>query len=479
MYRLQGAQQQLSKTGTLFHSYPQLLNFCKEPPSLLSSTSAFNTPSGHYEYLVMPFGLTNAPAVFQGLVNDVLRDMLNISVFVYLDDILIFSKTKQDHVQHVHRVLQRLLENQLFVKAEKCEFHVSEVWFLGFIVGTGNVQMDPAKTKAVTDWSIPSTRKELQQFLGFANFYRRFIRNYSSVAASLTALTSLSIPFRLSSVAERAFCELKARFTSAPILVSPDPGHQFIVEVDASDTGVGAVLSQRSAKDQKVHPCAFFSRKLSPAERNYDIGNRELLAVKLALEEWRQWLEGAEQPFVVWTDHKNLEYIRSAKRLSSRQARWALFFNRFDFSLSYRPGSKNAKPDALSRQHQPYSSQPENILTPTCIIGAVTWEVEEKVKRSLSEHPAPSSCPSGRLFVSASLRSQVLQWGHSSRLACHPGVRRTLALLCYFGGRLWRGIPRGSSLPVQLVPSTRAHIKLRPVSSNLCQFRIAPGLTSH
>ena len=133
----------------------------------------------------------------------------------------------------MHRVLQRLLENQLFVKAEKCEFHVSEVSFLGFIVGIGNVQMDPAKTKAVTDLSTPSTRKELQWFLGFANFYRRFIRNYSSVAASLMALTSLSVPFRWSSVAERAFGELKACFTSAPILVFPDPGHQFIVEVDA------------------------------------------------------------------------------------------------------------------------------------------------------------------------------------------------------------------------------------------------------
>jgi hypothetical protein len=155
--------------------------------------TAFNTPSGYYEYLVMPFGLTNAPAVFQGLVNDVLRDMLKISVFVYLDDIQIFSKIKQDHVQHVHRVLQRLLESQLFVKAEKLEFHVS-VSFLGFIVGTGNIQMDPAKTRAVTDWSTPSTRKELQRFLWFANFYQRFIRNYSSVAAPLMALTSLSVP---------------------------------------------------------------------------------------------------------------------------------------------------------------------------------------------------------------------------------------------------------------------------------------------
>ena len=208
---------------------------------------------------------------------------------------------------HVRQVLQWLLENQLFVKAEKCEFHTSEVSFLSFIINAGNIRMDPAKIKAATDWPTPSTCKELQRFLGFPNFYRRFIRNDSSVAAPLTALTSLSEPFQWSSAAEAAFGTLKSRFTSAPILIFPDPARQFIVEVDASDTDVGAVLFQRSADDQKVHPCAFFSQKLATSERNYDIGNRELLAVKLALEEWRHWFEGAEQPFVVWTDHKNLE----------------------------------------------------------------------------------------------------------------------------------------------------------------------------
>lgn len=130
------------------------------------------------------------------------------------------------------------------------------------------------------------------------------------------------------------FQHLKGRFCSAPILLIPDPERQFIVEVDTSDVGVGAVLSQRSAEDQKLHPCAFFSRRLSSADRNYDIGNRELLAVKLALEEWRHWLEGTKTPFIVWINHKNLEYIRSAKRLNSRQAR-ALFFTRFSFTLSY------------------------------------------------------------------------------------------------------------------------------------------------
>ncbi|KAI3357782.1 hypothetical protein L3Q82_016166 [Scortum barcoo] len=293
--------------------------------------TAFNTPLGHFEYQVMPFGLTNAPAVFQAMINDVLRDMLNRFIFVYLDDILIFSRSLPEHTQHVRQVLQRLLENQLFVKAEKCEFHVSK----------------------------------------------------------------------------------------------------FIVEVDASETGIGAVLSQRCPVDQKVHPCAFFSRRLTPAERNYDVGNRELLAVVLALQEWRHWLEGAEQPFLVWTDHKNLAYLRSAKRLNPRQARWALFLSRFEFTLTYRPGSHNTKPDALSRQFSldTSPSEPASILPPSCIVGAASWDIETRVQEALKDHPAPNNCPKDRLFVPSNLRSLVLQWIHTSKFSCHPGIRRTLFLL--------------------------------------------------
>ena len=299
--------------------------------------TAFKTPHGLYEYLVMPFGLTNAPAVFQALINDVLRDMLDDFVVVYLDDILIFSRTLKEHVQHVRRVLERLLHNRLFVKAEKCRFHSDSVDYLGFIVEKGRTRADPRKIQTIMDWSVPTTRKELQSFLGFANFYRRFIRNYSGVAEPLTRLTSPSKPFIWSQAAHTAFQSLKERFTSAPVLLQPDHKRQFIVEVDASDTGLGAVLSQRSASDQKVHPCAFFSRRYLPAEENYDIGNRELLAVVAALEEWRHYLEGAEQPFTIWTDHKNLTFIRATKRLNGRQARWASFLSRFEFTLTLPP----------------------------------------------------------------------------------------------------------------------------------------------
>ena len=393
--------------------------------------TGFNTPLGHFEYLVMPFGLTNAPAVFQNLINDVLRDMLNCFVFVYLDDILIFSRNLQEHVQQVNLVLRRLLENRLYVKAEKCNFHVSSVGFLGFIVEKGQIKTDPAKVKAVAEWPTPTSRKQLQRFLGFANFYRRFIRDYSRVATPLTSLTSVKVPFLWSPAAEAAFTKLKILFSSAPVLVHPDPNSQFIVEVDASDSGVGAVLSQRSNSDQKQHPCAFFSRQLSLAEKNYDVGNRELLAVVLALQEWRHWLEGSSHPFIVWSDHKNLSYLRSARRLNSRQARWALFLGRFQFTLTYRPGSKNIKPDALSRQFAlPLEDTAGSTILPSaCVVGAAGWEIEGVVQGAQRDQPVPQGCPPDRLFVPEVVRSPVLQWGHASRIACHPGCRRTLALL--------------------------------------------------
>lgn len=200
---------------------------------------------------MMPLGLTNVPSVRQVLVNDVLRDMLNRFVFVYIDDILIFSRTLFEHVQHVRQVLQRLLENRLFVKAEKWEFQRHSVSFLGYILGEGEVRMDPRKIQAVAEWLRPTCRCELQRFLSFANFYRHFIRGSSKVACPLTSLTSSVKHFLWSQEAKATFRELKRLLTSAPILTHPDPSHQFIVEVDASETGVGAVLFQRDTADGK------------------------------------------------------------------------------------------------------------------------------------------------------------------------------------------------------------------------------------
>ena len=393
--------------------------------------TAFNTPIGHFEYCVLPFGLCNAPAVFQCLVNDVLRDMINIFCVVYLDDILIFSKDMTDHVQHVRLVLRRLLENRLFVKAEKCEFHTDKVEFLGHIVHEGRIATDPRKTQAVRDWPVPGTRKDLQRFLGFANFYRRFVRNFSSIAVPLTVLTSPLVRFSWGALENEAFETLKAALVQAPVLVHPDVSRPFVVEVDASDTGLGAVLSQK-AEGGRLNPCAFYSRKLTSAERNYAVGDRELLAVHDALVEWRHWLEGAKFPFTVLSDHKNLAAVRSVRRVSARQARWATFFARFNFVLTFTPGSKNSRADALSRVFEGSSDTKSSdvpVLPAGVVCGGLEWEVVGEVRKALEGCSIPARVPSGRLFVPNPVRSRVLEWGHSSRLACHPGVARTESFL--------------------------------------------------
>ncbi|KAL0160319.1 hypothetical protein M9458_044044, partial [Cirrhinus mrigala] len=390
--------------------------------------TAFITPTGHYETLVMPFGLCNSPSAFQQLINDVLRDMLGRWCYAYLDDILIYSKTLEEHTQHVRAVLRRLLAHQLYCKLEKCAFHQHSTTFLGFVISSQGVAMDPQKLEAVRSWPLPTSLKQLQRFLGFANFYRRFIQGFSATAAPLTALTKPSHgTFRLTPEAIQAFKTLCHLFTTAPVLTHPNPDKPFVVEVDASDVGVGAVLSQRGP-DGKLHPCSFFSRKFNSTQQRYGVGDRELLAIKWALEEWRHWLQGGGDPFTVWTDHQNLTVIRQTKQLNPRQARWALFFEHFNFQLSYRPGSKNSKADAISRQHQRDSTTSEAapVLPSHVILAPLRWGLEERVRQSHSQNPPPPDTPTGRLFVPDTLRQEVLQWGHDSTLAGHPGVQRTI-----------------------------------------------------
>ncbi|KAK3543887.1 hypothetical protein QTP70_030270 [Hemibagrus guttatus] len=201
--------------------------------------------------------------------------------------------------------------------------------------------------------------------------------------------------------------------------------------MDASSSGLGAVLSQHHGDPRRVHPCAFYSRKLTTAEVNYDVGNRELLAIKTVLEEWRHWLEGARHPFQVLTDHRNLEYLRGAKRLNPRQARWALFFTRFQFTVSYCPGSKNGKADALSQQSEEAGDpgQPELILPATALIAPVRWDLMGEIRRAHAEEPPPADCPPRRLFVPPQFQPQVMRWVREAPSSGHPGTRRSTQLL--------------------------------------------------
>ncbi len=305
--------------------------------------------------------------------------------------------------------------------------------------------MDKGKVEAIRTWPQPTTIKELQRFLGFSNFYRRFIQNYSTLTGPLTnLLRNKPKSLSWSTAANEAFERLKTSFTQAPILVHLDPERPFIVEVDASTTGVGAILSQQQGNPSRLHPCAFFSRKLSPAERNYDIANRELLAIKLALEEWRHWLEGAQHPFTVLTDHKNLQYLREAKRLNPRQARWALFFTRFNFKITYHPGPKNVKADALSRLHAPEEEDPPNSIIPeNMFVCPIQWNPESAPSSNVST-ATPPGCPPDVQYVPRLQRTPLIHSAHSSLGTGHPGANATLSLLkdCYWWPNMARDVRR-------------------------------------
>ncbi|KAI2652628.1 Transposon Tf2-8 polyprotein [Labeo rohita] len=393
-------------------------------------TTAFITPTGHYEYRVMLYGLSISPSVFQTFMNEVFREYLHRFVVVYIDDILIYSRNQAEHLQHVQQVLQKLRQHSLFLKLEKCEFHQSTVQFLGYNISAEGMQMDQGKVNAIQKWPLLNSVKELQRFLGFTNFYRRFIKDYSTITTPLTSLLR-GKPKQLiwNPAAHEAFQQLKTIFSTAPVLHHPDPERPFTVEVDASTIGVGAVLSQVVGDSSVLHPCAFFSRKLTPAEQNYDIRNRELLAIKLALEEWRHWLEGATHPFTIITDHKNLQYLREARRLNPRQARWALFLTRFRFIITYRPGSKNIPADALSRQFSPDTiSDPEPIIPSDLIVCPIIWDLDQAIQRATLQEPAPPECPEGKIYVPLSQRQSLLGTAHGAPGSGHPGSRKLVPL---------------------------------------------------
>ena len=222
--------------------------------------------------------------------------------------------------------------------------------YLGVIISHNSVAMDPVKVAGVADWPVPMNKKEVQSFLGFTNFYRRFIQGFSEHARPLFDLTKNDAKWHWEADEQAAFDGLKRSVTSAPVLISPDPTRPFRIEADSSDYATGAVLSQVSPADEKWHPVAFLSKSLSPVERNYEIHDKEMLAIIRSLQEWRHFLEGSEHQVEIWTDHKNLEYFMSAKQLNRRQARWSLYLARFDFMLHHRPGKSMGKPDALSRR---------------------------------------------------------------------------------------------------------------------------------
>jgi len=304
--------------------------------------TAFRTRYGHYEFLVMPFGVTNAPAVFMDLMNRVFSPYLDQFVVVFIDDILIYSKNNREHAEHLRIVLQTLKQEQLHAKQSKCDFWLDRIAFLGHMISEEGISVDPSKIQAVKDWPIPRTVTEIKSFIGLAGYYRRFVQDFSKIAAPLTKLTRKGERYIWTEECTAAFEQLKQRLITAPILRTPSGRGGMVIYSDASGKGLGCVLMQHD------HVIAYASRQLKPHERNYPTHDLELAAVIFALKIWRHYLLGDK--VLIYTDHKSLKYIFTQKELNMRQRRWLELMADYDIDLQYHPGKVNTVPDALSRK---------------------------------------------------------------------------------------------------------------------------------
>jgi len=299
----------------------------------------------------MYFGFSNAPATFQSIMNDILGDLIHIRlVMVYLGDILIFGICLKEHRRLVKEVLKRLQFNDLYTKAEKCFFEQSSIKYLGVIILENKVQIDEEKLSEVLEWPVPTKVKQVQAFLGFANFYRRFIENFAKMSKLLSDLTKKDCTWNWGIEQQNAFEVLKKAFATALVLRIPNDEDLFKLSTDASDFAIGAILSQKDMQTNLWHLVAFFSKSLDVHERNYEIYNKELLAVIQGLEEYRDYLEGHPHKVEIWLDHQNLTFFRTAQKLTRRQARWALFMTCFDFVLYHKLGKTMQAEDPLSKR---------------------------------------------------------------------------------------------------------------------------------
>jgi hypothetical protein len=306
--------------------------------------TTFRTHEGHYEFLVMPFGLTNAPSTFQGLMNSIFNPFLRKFVLVFFDDILIYSKSWEDHVRHVDKVLQLLKEKQLYAKPSKCFFGVKEVEYLGHIVSHEGVKVDPNKIKAMMDWQIPKTLKNIRGFLGLTGYYHKFVRHYGRITTPLTTLTKKDA-FSWTPEETKAFEQLKEVMCKAPVLTTPDFTKTFIVECDALGNGIGVVLMQEG------RPLDFESRPLKGKDLHKPIYEKEMMAILHALKKWHPYLIGRH--FKVKIDHDSLKYYFLEQRLSSEeQQKWVTKILGYDFEIVYKKGKKNVVADALSRKDE-------------------------------------------------------------------------------------------------------------------------------
>ncbi|GJT68140.1 reverse transcriptase domain-containing protein [Tanacetum coccineum] len=386
--------------------------------------TALRTRYGHYEFQVMPFGLTNAPAVFMDLMNQVCKPYLDKFMIVFIDDILIYSKNKKEHEGHLKINLSLLKEEKLFAKFSKCEFWLYKVQFLGHVIDSEGIHVDPAKIESVKDWMTPKTPTEIHQFLGLAGYYRRFIEGFSKIARPMTKLTQKRVKFDWGEKAEAAFQLLKQKLCSAPILALPEGSENFVVYYDASHKGLDAILMQT----EKV--ITYASRQLKVHEINYTIHDLELRAVVFALKMWRHYLYGTK--CVVFIDHKSLQHILDQKELNKRQRRWLELLSDYDCEIRYHPGKANVVADALSQKERLKSLRVRTLVMtiglnlPKQILNAQAEARKEENYITEDLHGMinklePRADNRSWIPCFGDLRALIMHESHKSKYSIHPG----------------------------------------------------------
>ena len=392
--------------------------------------TAFRTHQGLYEFVVMPFGLTNAPATFQGLMNEVFASLLRKGVLVFMDDILIYSATLEEHVVLLTAVLQLLTDHNLFAKSSKCSFAQPTIEYLGHVISRSGVSTDPQKIQAVQDWPVPLNVKDVRGFLGLTGYYRRFIKHYSLISRPLTLLLRKDTPFVWSSTTQEAFDVLKHALVSAPVLALPQFQQPFTLETDASDHGVGAILMQNG------HPIAFLSQSLCPRNAALSTYEKECLAILMAVDKWRPYLQA--KPFVIKTDHKSLLHLTEQKIHTKIQQKALLKLMDLDYSIQYKKGIHNTAADSLSRK--PSSVMAVSMCTPTWIEQLKAgYDQDEFTRQLLTELSITTENDKGfqlqngvikykgRVWVGHNTLAQqhILQALHDSGIGGHSGFNAT------------------------------------------------------
>ena len=396
--------------------------------------TAFKTHQGQFQFRVLPYGVTSGPPTFQGVINIVLSPLLRHGVLVFMDDILIHSATLDEHEILLTQVLQLLKENELFAKRSKCTFAQQKIHYLGHVISQQGVATDDSKVEAVRDWPVPDSVKKLRGFLGLAGYYRKFVRNFGVLSKPLTDLLRKGVVFVWTPTANEAFCALKQALIVAPVLALPDFAKQFIVETDASATGISAVLMQ------EFHPIAYLSKALAPKNLGLSAYEKECLALLLAIEHWRPYLQHAE--FVIRTDQKSLLHLTDQRLNTPIQQRAFTKLIGLQYSIQYNAGQLNRAADALSRRDHPdeVSAMALSVCKPVWLEAISSSYHEDLSAKTLMTQLAvdPTSEPDyqlqggilrfkGRVWVGSheETQLQIIRALHASAAGGHSGFHAT------------------------------------------------------